>query len=409
MATVQQKVLALNGDEAVALAVKQSDVDVVAAYPITPQTIIVERFSEYVADGEVDTEFVCTESEHSALSACLTASAMGVRTFTATASAGLALMHEILTVTSGCRAPVVMAIANRALSAPINIHCDHSDSMAERDSGWIQIYAENSQETYDSIIQAFRIAEHTDLLLPIMVCLDAFLLSHTLENVKVLPDETVRKFVGTRQIPLVMGHEGKKVPFKLDPDTPITMGPLDLYDYYFEHKRQQEEAMRKASKIIADIHNEYAQLSGRKYGNGLVDAYYLEDADIATVCLGSTAGTAKTVVDQLRAEEIKAGLLRLRTFRPLPVTDIRKALANVKAVAVMDRSNSFGGHGGAVFHEIRHALYDAQSHPYVVNYIYGLGGRDMPQNIIRGIYEDLQEILETKQVKSYVQFAGVRE
>ena len=409
MATVQQKVLALNGDEAVALAIKQSDVDVVAAYPITPQTIIVERFSEYVADGEVDTEFICTESEHSALSACLTASATGVRTFTATASAGLALMHEILTVTSGCRAPVVMAIANRALSAPINIHCDHSDSMAERDSGWIQIYAENSQETYDSIIQAFRIAEHTDLLLPVMVCLDAFVLSHTLENVKVLPDETVRKFVGTRQIPLVMGHEGKKVPFKLDPDTPITMGPLDLYDYYFEHKRQQEEAMRKASKIIVDIHNEYAQLSGRKYGNGLVDAYYLEDADIATVCLGSTAGTAKTVVDQLRAEEIKAGLLRLRTFRPLPVTDIRKALANVKAVAVMDRSNSFGGHGGAVFHEIRHALYDAQSHPYVVNYIYGLGGRDMPQNIIRGIYEDLQEILETKQVKSYVQFAGVRE
>ena len=409
MATIQQKVLALNGDEAVALAVKQSDVDVVAAYPITPQTIIVERFSEYVADGEVDTEFICTESEHSALSACLTASATGVRTFTATASAGLALMHEILTVTSGCRAPVVMAIANRALSAPINIHCDHSDSMAERDSGWIQIYAENSQETYDSIIQAFRIAEHTDLLLPVMVCLDAFVLSHTLENVKVLPDETVRKFVGTRQIPLVMGHEGKKVPFKLDPDTPITMGPLDLYDYYFEHKRQQEEAMRKASKIIADINNEYAQLSGRKYGNGLVDAYYLEDADIATVCLGSTAGTAKTVVDQLRAEGAKAGLLRLRTFRPLPVTDIRKALANAKAVAVMDRSNSFGGHGGAVFHEIRHALYDAQSHPYVVNYIYGLGGRDMPQNIIRGIYEDLQEILETKQVKSYVQFAGVRE
>lgn len=409
MATIQQKVLALNGDEAVALALKQSDVDVVAAYPITPQTIIVERFSEYVADGEVDTEFVCTESEHSALSACLTASATGVRTFTATASAGLALMHEILTVTSGCRAPVVMAVANRALSAPINIHCDHSDSMAERDSGWIQIYAENSQETYDSIIQAFRIAEHTDLLLPVMVCLDAFVLSHTLENVKVLPDETVRKFVGTRQIPLVMGHEGKKVPFKLDPDTPITMGPLDLYDYYFEHKRQQEEAMRKASKIIMDIHNEYAQLSGRKYGNGLVDAYYLEDADIATVCLGSTAGTAKTVVDQLRAEEIKAGLLRLRTFRPLPVTDIRKALANVQAVAVMDRSNSFGGHGGAVFHEIRHALYDAQSHPYVVNYIYGLGGRDMSQNIIRGIYEDLQEILETKQVKSYVQFAGVRE
>ena len=409
MATIQQKVLALNGDEAVALAAKQSDVDVVAAYPITPQTIIVERFSEYVADGEVDTEFVCTESEHSALSACLTASATGARTFTATASAGLALMHEILYVTSGCRAPVVIAIANRALSAPINIHCDHSDSMAERDSGWIQIYAENSQETYDAIIQAFRIAEHPDLLLPVMVCLDAFVLSHTLENVAILPDETVRKFVGTRQIPLVTGHEGKKVPFKLDPNNPITMGPLDLYDYYFEHKRQQEEAMQKASDIIMKIHSEYAQLSGRRYGNGLVEAYRLEDADIAAVCLGSTAGTTKTVVDQLRAKGVKAGLLRLRTFRPLPVTDVVKALANVKAVAVMDRSNSFGGYGGAVFHEIRHILYDAQSHPYVVNYIYGLGGRDMPQTIIRSIYKDLQKIVETKQVKNYVQFAGVRE
>lgn len=409
MATVQQKLLALNGDEAIALAAKQSDVDVVAAYPITPQTIIVEKFSEYVADGEVDTEFICTESEHSALSACLAASATGARTFTASASAGLALMHEILYVTSGCRAPVVMAIANRALSAPINIHCDHSDSMAERDSGWIQIYVENSQEAYDSIIQAFRIAEHPDLLLPVMVCLDAFFLSHTLENVEVLPDEIVQKFVGERQIPLVTGHEGKKVPFRLDPSSPLTMGPLDLYDYYFEHKRQQEEAMQKASKIITQMHDEYAQLSGHKYGNGLVDTYRLEDANIATVCVGSAAGTTKSVVDQLRAEGVKAGLLRLRAFRPLPLTDIVKALENVKAVAVMDRSDSFGGYGGPVFHEVRHALYDASLHPHVVDYIYGLGGRDMPQSIIRGIYEDLQDILRTKRVKACVQFAGVRE
>jgi pyruvate ferredoxin oxidoreductase alpha subunit len=398
MATVQQKVLALNGDEAIALAAKQSDVDVVAAYPITPQTIIVEKFSEYVADGEVDTEFVCTESEHSALSACLAASATGARTFTASASAGLALMHEILYVTSGCRAPVVMAIANRALSAPINIHCDHSDSMVERDCGWIQLYVENSQEAYDSIIQAFRIAEHPDLLLPVMVCLDAFFLSHTLENVAVLPDEVVRKFVGNRQIPLVTGHEGKKAPFK-----------LDLYDYYFEHKRQQEEAIRRSPQIIRQIHDEYTKLTGRKYGNGFVDTYRLEDAEIAAVCVGSAAGTTKTVVDELRAEGVKAGLLRLRAFRPLPVADIRKALEDVKAVAVMDRSNSFGGHGGAVFHEVRHSLYDAKSHPHVVNYIYGLGGRDMPQSIIRDIYGDLQEILRTKQVKEYVQFAGVRE
>ena len=228
MKIVKQKMLALNGDEAVAYAAKQSDVDVVAAYPITPQTIIVERFSEYVANGEVDTEFVCVESEHSALTACLTAAATGARTFTATASAGLALMHEILYVTSGCRAPVVMAVANRALSAPINIHCDHSDSMVERDCGWIHVYVENSQEAYDSIIQAFKIAENPNLLLPVMVGLDGFTLSHTLENVQTLPDDLVKKFVGTRQFPLVTNHEGKTVPFKLDPENPVTIGPLDL-------------------------------------------------------------------------------------------------------------------------------------------------------------------------------------
>jgi len=406
---VKQKVLALNGDEAVAYAVKQSDVDVVAAYPITPQTIIVERFSEYVANGEVDTEFICVESEHSALSACLTASAVGARAFTATASAGLALMHEILYVTSGCRAPVVMAVVNRALSAPINIHCDHSDSMVERDCGWIQIYAENSQEAYDSIIQAFRIAENQKIMLPVMVGLDGFTLSHTLENVHVLPDETVKNFVGTRQFPLVTTHEGKTVPLRLDVENPMTIGPLDLPDYYFEHKRQQEEAMRNAPEIIKQIHEEYARISGRRYGDGLLDPYRLEDAEIAVICLGSTAGTVKTVVDDLRNEGVKAGLLRIRTFRPLPVEGITKALEKVKAIAVMDRSMSFGGHGGAVFHEVRHALYDAATHPHVVNYIYGLGGRDTSPSQIREIFNDLQKILETGRVKAPVQFVGLRE
>jgi len=409
MATTKQNLLALNGDEAVAYAVKQSDVDVVSAYPITPQTIIVERLSEYVHNGEIDTEFVCVESEHSALSMCLTASATGVRAFTASGSAGLALMHEILYVTSGARVPVVMAIVNRALSGPINIHCDHSDSMAERDAGWIQIYVENSQEAYDSIIQAFRIAEHNDLLIPTMVMLDAFVLSHTLESVNVLPDETVRKFVGTRRIPLVKGHRGKMVPFKLDPENPITMGPLDLYDYYFEHKRQQEEAMQRAPRIIKEVHDEYARISGRKYGNGLIEPYRLEDAEIATVCLGSTAGTTKTVVDQLRTKGIKAGLLRLRTYRPYPVQDIINALENVEAVAVMDRSHSFGARGGPVFHEMRHILYEASIHPHVVDYIYGLGGRDMPQTLIHEIYKDLQKIVKTKRVEKPIQFIGVRE
>ncbi len=408
MVIAKQEVRPLNGDEAVAYAVKQSNVDVVAAYPITPQTIIVERFSEYVHDGEVDTEFVCVESEHSALSACLTAAATGARTFTATASAGLALMHEILYVTSGCRAPVVMAIANRALSAPINIHCDHSDSMVERDACWIQIYVENAQETYDSVIQAFRIAEHSDILLPVMVMLDAFVLSHTLESVRVLSDETVGKFVGARQIPLVTTHKNDRAPFKLDPGNPMTMGPLDLYDYYFEHKIQQHSAMQRAPEIIKEINEEFGRLSGRRYGNGLIEPYRLEDAEISVVCAGSTAGTVKTVVDQLRAKGIKAGLLRLRAYRPFPKEDIVKALEDVKVVAVMDRSHSFGAHGGPIFHEIRHILYDAPTHPHVVDYIYGLGGRDTPQHLINQIYKDLQNILNTDRVEKPVEFIGAR-
>jgi len=407
--TAKQEVLALSGDEAVAYAAKQSDVDVVAAYPITPQTIIVEKFSEYVANGEVQTEFICTESEHSALTACLAASATGARTFTASASAGLALMHEMLFVTSGSRAPVVMAIANRALSAPLNIHGDQSDSMAERDSGWIQIYVENAQEAYDSVIQAFRIAEDLQVLLPVIVGLDGFTLSHTLENVKAFSDDVVQRFVGTRQLASVLTHEGKSVPFRLDPENPMTMGPIALPNYYFEFKRQQEEAMKNALAVIQRVNSEFAEVSGRSYGNGLVDAYCLEDAEVAVLCVGSTAGTLKTVVDALRQEGVKAGLLRLRTFRPLPVEEIRSALANVKAVAVMDKSMSFGGNGGAVFHEVRHVLYDAEAHPFVVNYIYGLGGRDTSPRELRGIYEDLQRILKAQCVEMIVQYLGLRE
>jgi pyruvate ferredoxin oxidoreductase alpha subunit len=406
---VEEKVLALNGNEAVAYAVKQSDVEVVAAYPITPQTIIVERLSEYVARGEVNTEYICVESEHSALSACLAASAMGARVFTATASQGLAFMHEILYITSGCRAPVVMTVVNRALSAPVNIHCDHADSMVERDSGWIQMYAENSQEAYDSTIQAFRVAEHPEVMLPIMVCLDGYTLSHTLENVRVLPDGDVRSFVGSRVFPLVVNHRGKAVPFKLDFENPITIGSLDLQDYYFEHKRQQEEAMGKALEIIRRTNEEYGEMSGRRYGDGFLDAYRLEDAEVATVCLGSTAGTVKTVVDDLRAEGVKAGVLRIRTFRPFPVKGVVRVLESVGAVGVMDRSISFGGHGGPVFHEVHHALYDASKHPHVVNYIYGLGGRDTSPSQIRKIYEELREILEAGRVENPVRFVGLRE
>ncbi len=400
--------MALAGDQAVAYAVKQSDVDVVAAYPITPQTIIVEKFSEYVANGEVETEFVCVESEHSAMAASIAASATGARAFTATASAGLALMHEMLFVASGCRVPVVMAIANRALSAPLNIHGDHSDSMAQRDSGWIQLYAENAQETYDSIIQSFRIAENSGVLLPVMVGLDGFTISHTLENVETLPDQTVKDFVGVRKFPNVLTHRGKTAPFRLDPSNPMTMGPIALQNYYFEFKRQQEEAMKNAVEVIQEINSEYAKISGRSYGNGLVEEYCIEDAEVAAICLGSTAGTMKTVVDECRQGGIKAGLLRLRTFRPLPVEAIRSALANVKAVAVMDKCTSFGGNGGPVFHEIRHLLYDAANRPYVVNYIYGLGGRDTSPTELRSIYEDLQHILQTGLVEKPIQYLGLR-
>jgi pyruvate ferredoxin oxidoreductase alpha subunit len=405
----KQVILGLNGDEAVAYAVKQSDVDVVAAYPITPQTIIVEKYSEYVANGEVHTEFVCTESEHSAMTACIAAAATGARTFTASASAGLALMHEMLTVASGSRAPIVMAVANRALSSPLNIHGDHSDSMAERDSGWIHIYVENAQEAYDSILQAFRIAEDVGVSLPIIVGLDGFTLSHTLERVDTLSDEAVKTFVGERQLPFVQTHEGKTVPFKLDPENPMTMGPIALQNYYFEFKRQQDEAMKNAYKKIQEINAEYAQLSGRSYGNGLVELYKLDDAEIAVVCIGSTAGTLKVVIDELRRVGIKAGLLRLRTFRPLPVEELRSALKNAKAIAVMDKSISFGGFGGAVYHEVRHALYDVETHPPIVNYIYGLGGRDTNPNAFRTIFDDLSGIAKTGRIEKQINYFGVRE
>jgi pyruvate ferredoxin oxidoreductase alpha subunit len=405
----KQETLAMNGDEAVAFAVKQCDVDVVAAYPITPQTIIVEKFSEYVANGEVPTEFVCTESEHSAMTASLAASVTGARAFTASASAGLALMHEMLFVTSGSRAPVVMAVANRALSSPLNIHGDHSDSMAQRDSGWIQMYVENAQEAYDSIIQAFRIAEDLNVSLPVMVGLDGFTLSHSLENVDILSDETVKQFVGERQLPMVLTHEGKKAPFKLDPDNPMTMGPVAFQNYYFEFKRQQEEGMKNALKKIQEVNKEYATLSGRSYGNGLIDAYQLDDAEIAVVCVGSTSGTMKIIVDELRQEGIKAGLLRLRTFRPLPVEELRNALKNMKAIAVMDKSMSFGGFGGPVFHEVRHSLYDLKLQPPVINYIYGLGGRDSSPRELRKIFEELLKIVKTGRVEYQVYYLGLRE
>jgi pyruvate ferredoxin oxidoreductase alpha subunit len=406
---VNQETTGMNGDEAVAYAVKQCDVDVVAAYPITPQTIIVEKFSEYVANGEVQTEFVCTESEHSAMTASLAASATGARTFTASASAGLALMHEMLFVASGSRTPIIMAVANRALSSPLNIHGDQSDSMAERDSGWIQMYVENAQEAYDTIIQAFKIAEDLNVSLPVIVGLDGFTISHTLENVNTLTDDVVKAYVGERQYPMVTTHEGKVVPFKLDPANPMTMGPNVAPAFYTEFKRQQEEAMRNSLKVIQEVNKEYAKISGRSYGNGLIDAYKLDDAEIAIVVVGSTAGTLKVIVDELRSEGVKAGLLRIRTFRPFPAEDIKNVLKNLKVIAVMDKSMSPGAQTGTVFSEVRNALFDLKQRPLTTSYIFGLGGRDTPPRELKRIYEELMKAARTGQVDALVHYLGLKE
>ena len=387
------KVLGMNGDNAVAYAMKQINPDVVAGYPITPQTIAIEKFSEYVADGEVDTEFVATESEHSAMSACIGASAAGGRVMTSTASAGLAFMWEMLYIAASLRLPIVMNVMNRALSAPINIHCDHSDSMGARDSGWIQIHGENVQEGYDNIIQAVKIAESARL--PVMPCFDGFIVSHAVERLEVLENEKVKKFVGSY----------KPEHSLLDVENPATFGPFDMYDYYMEHKMQEHEAMKKALKIVKDAGREYEKISGRKYD--ILSEHRLDDADIALVALGSTAGTAREAVNEMRKKGVNAGLLKLRLFRPFPAEDIKNALKDMKAIAVLDRSDSFGAFGGPVFSELRSAMYKTRNME-IVNYIYGLGGRDITSEHIKKVISDMDGISKTGEVKEYVQYLGVR-
>ncbi|RLG40679.1 MAG: pyruvate ferredoxin oxidoreductase [Thermoproteota archaeon] len=385
--------MALNGDEAVAWAVKQSNVDVVSAYPITPQTLIVERISEFVHNGEVDMEFIKVESEHSALSACVGAAAAGARAFTATAANGLQLMFEILYITASLRLPVVMVVVNRAPSGPINIHCDHNDTMGARDSGWIQIYTEDAQEAYDSTIQAFKISENPEVLLPTMVTLDGFFISHTLQNVSLLPDEVVHEFLGVRKVPKIKVpeiHGDKEVPLMLNPRYPLTFGPLDLFDYYFEHKRQQIEAMMRAYKVIEEVHREYAEISGRSYGDGFIEPYRIDDADVVVVGLGSTMGTTKTIVDELREEGKKVGSIRVRVFRPFPRERLKKVLCNFDAVGVLDRGISFG-HYGQLYTDLCATLYGVKDAPAMIDFVYGLGGRDMPPKLLKKIFEEVLE------------------
>ncbi len=392
---IKQRHAALDGAKAVAEAMRQMNPDVVAAYPITPQTEIVQTFAQFVADGKVDTEFVAVESEHAAMSACIGASAAGGRVQTATTSAGMALMWEVLYVASGLRQPIVMHFVNRALSAPINIHCDHSDSMGARDSGWVQLFAENAQEAYDNAIQSVRIAEAVQL--PVMHTQDGFIISHGVERVEVLPDEAVKAFIG---------------PFKaqtnlLDTQHPISVGNLDLQDYLFEHKRQQIDAMAKVPRVIKEVGKEYGKLTGRPYG--FLKPYLVDDADVVAVALGSTAGTARTAVDSMRARGVKAGVLGVRSYRPFPSEEIAAVLGDKKAIAVLDRSVAFGAQGQPLFSDVCTALFVAGKYPKVVNYIYGLGGRDTTAGTIETAFNDLVEIANTGKVKELVGYLGLRE
>lgn len=388
-----KKILAITGAEAAAYAMKQIEPDVVAAYPITPQTPIVEYFAKYVADGEVRTEMIPVESEHSAMSAVVGAAAAGARAMTATSAQGLALMLEIVYIASSLRLPIVMGVVNRALSAPINIHCDHSDAMMARDSGWIQLFCEDVQEVYDLTILAVRLAEHEDVRLPVMVNQDGFILSHGVEPVEVLPDEVVKKFVG----------ELKPIYPLLDTDRPVTYGPLDLYDYYFEHKRQQIEAMKNAYKVFPLIAEEFYKISGRRYN--YVEPYRMEDAEYVMVALGSSNGTIKDVVDELREKGKKVGLLKIWMFRPFPKAEIQRYLTARKAVVVLDRAVSFGAEA-PLYEAVKSALYEVAVRPLMGSFVYGLGGRDLKPEHVRYA---LERAMALDLVADKEEYLGLRE
>ena len=390
------RIVAVTGNEAVAEALRQVNPDVCAAYPITPQTDMMQRFSSFVSNGLVDTEMILVESEHSAMSACIGASAAGGRVVTATSSQGLALMWEMLFIAAGDRLPIIMPVVNRALSAPLNIHGDHSDSMGARDSGWIQLYSENAQEAYDNTIQAFRIAEHMDIRLPVMICMDGFIISHSIERVEYLEDAEVKDFVG----------EYRPMNPLLDIDRPKSYGPLILPDLYMEYKRAQHEVMTKVRDVVLEVASDFERLSGRKYG--LFEAYRLDDADIAIVILNSAAGTAKDVVDEFRSRGIKAGLLKPRLFRPFPYEDIAGAIKNLKALCVLDRADSFGAYG-PLFADMCGVLLHLDRKPLMINKIYGLGGRDFMPEHAEQVLNELIEIAETGKIRTFKEYIGVRE
>ena len=385
----------LSGNEAIATAMRQINPDVMGAFPITPSTEIPQYFSGYIANGKVDTVFVPVESEHGAMSTCIGASAAGARAVTATSSAGLAFMWELLYVAASMRLPITMAVVNRALTGPININCDHSDSMGARDSGWLQIYAETNHEAYDNFSQCVLISE--ECRLPIMICQDGFITSHGVCNIELIEDEKVKEFVG----------EYEPENYLLNAENPLAVGPYGISPYYMEVKRKQAQAMKDSMPVIMDVAKKFYDMTGRKYG--FFEEYKMDDAEVAIVVIGSSAGTGKEAVDRLRAEGQKVGLIKLRVFRPFPRIPLAEAMCKVKAVAVMDRAESFSNSGGPLFNECRSSLYDLDNKPYCINYIYGLGGRDIQVEDFYEIYKDLFVIYENDDPGDVYRYMGVRD
>ena len=386
----------MSGNEAISYAIKQVNPDVMPAFPITPSTEIPQMVSTYIANGEMDTEFIPVESEHSSMSATIGAQAAGARSLTATSSAGLALMWEELLLAASNRMPCALALVNRTLSGPININCDHSDGMGARDTGWIQIYAESNQEVYDNFIQAYPIAEDPRVHLPIMICQDGFITSHAVMNIELLEDKEVKDFVG----------EYEPEEFLLNPGKPIAVGPYSVTNYAMEAKKNQEIALENAKEVILEVAKKFEALSGRSYG--LFEEYRTEDADYIMLLIGSSAGTAKQAVDDLRAEGKKVGVIKLRVFRPFPADELANALKNCKAVAIMDRTESYNGNGGPLGSEVTAGLFRNKVMITAVNYIYGLAGRDFTVSDVYDIFAELEDAeVNGKEVKQY-QYVGLR-
>ena len=391
------KKVQMSGNEAVANALRQINPDVFPMFPITPSTEIPQYFANYVSNGLVDTEFITVESEHSSMSAAIGASAAGARALTATSSAGLAFMWEVLGVAASHRVPVVLAAVCRALTGPLNINCDHSDTMGARDSGWIQLYAETNQEAYDNMVMAYRIAEHKDVMLPIMICQDGFITSHAVMNMELLDDDAVKNFVG----------EYEPEDYLLNPNETYAVGPYAITDYYMESRKAQAHAMENAKQVIKDIAEEFEKISGRKYG--LIEEYRMEDAEYAVVIIGSAAGTTKEAIDHMRENGEKVGLIKVRSFRPFPGEEIAASLKKCKAVAIMDRSESFSTNGGPLGAETMQAMYTARCTALTIDIMYGIGGRDVTVDDMINVYDTLKDIAVTGETGDVYRYMGLRD